>query len=39
MYQKDHLGKSDIMNNKQRDPEDNTAHKENHATKVMEKLM
>ena len=39
MYQKDHLGKSDIMNNKRRDPEDNAVHKENHATKVMEKLM
>ena len=39
MYQKDHVGKSDVMKNKQRDPEDNTAHKENRATKVMERLM
>ena len=39
MYQKDHVGKSDVMNHKQRDPEDNTAHKENRATKVMERLM
>ena len=39
MYQKDHVGKSDVMKNKQRDPEDNTAHQENRATKVMERLM
>ena len=39
MYQEDHVGKSDVMNNKQRDPEDYTEHKKNHATRVMEKLM
>ena len=39
VYQKDHVGKPDVMNSKLQDPDDNTRNKENHATKVMEKLM
>ena len=39
VYQKDHAGKSDVMNSKLQDPDDKTRIKENHAKKVMERLM
>ena len=39
VYQKDDVGKPDVMNSKLQDPDENTRNKENHATKVKEKLM
>ena len=39
VYQKDDVGKHYVMNSKLQDPVDKTRIKENHAKKVMERLM
>ena len=39
VYQKDDVGKPDVMNSKLQDPDDKTRIKENHTKKVMERLM